>query len=223
MDGRYEDVALSGKHLDCEDSELLHPSRVEGYCSSYADLFGRPVVNHDELVDLFFKLHERDTFAGFKTMYNRHKNLAAFLKRSDIQFISLVRSDVSATVASFIHAMESGTWRREGGQPEYRWKFDKRKAREIFSNIQYVFNSHLVLRQIPNVIALNYESLCKADFHSDPLDKYFERYISLENPLPPTDPQKYVENWQEFDDFVKVQWRGMVRKLQPAKASNDHT
>ena len=216
----FDDIGLPSAHLDCEDNELLHPARVAGYCTKFADLFGRIIVEADELVDLFYKLHESSEFAGFKTMFNRHADLANFLKRPDIQFISLVRSDVSATVASFIHAMEMNTWRREGGQPDYRWRFDKAKGRRVFNNIQFVFNSHLVLQRIPGVIALDYESICKPDFISPPLDEFFGRHISLLNPLPPTDASKYVVNWYEFDEFVKRQWLGLTRQLESSKASS---
>jgi len=216
----YHDIGLPSANLDCKDNELLHPARVQGYCKVYSKLFDRESVDPADLVDLFYSLHAEANYAGFKTMHNRHADVENFVRRPDIQFISLRRADVSATVASFIHAMEMNTWRRDGGQPDYRWRFDKKNAKQVASNVQYVLSSHLTLQQIPNVIALDYESLCQPDFQNAALDKFFGRHISLQNPQPPTDASQYVLNWQEFDEFVKRQWRGMVKLLERRASQN---
>ena len=58
------------------------------------------------------------------------------------------------------------------------------------------------LSQVPNTIALAYEDLCDPTYRNAALDDFFGRPIQIENPKPPTSGGSYVENWDEFRDFI---------------------
>jgi hypothetical protein len=95
------EVAVPGKDIDCRDQELTHPKQRRRIAAAYAELTGRPINTIPELVDGFYRYHAGAAFAGFKTMVNRHPDIADFVRREDIQFIVLRRKDIAATVASF--------------------------------------------------------------------------------------------------------------------------
>jgi hypothetical protein len=197
------EVAVPGKDIDCRDQELTHPKQRRRIAAAYAELTGRPINTIPELVDGFYRYHAGAAFAGFKTMVNRHPDIADFVRREDIQFIVLRRKDIAATVASFMLAMEQGTWRRDGGQPRTTWTFSAENAGRVASNLEYVMSSNRVLGSVPNAILLDYESLCRTDFGEERLDAFFGHRIRLSAPKPPTDASSYVSNWDAFTAFLR--------------------
>jgi hypothetical protein len=201
---READIAVPGKNISCIDHELTHPARIQAHAAAYAGLCGHEIRTVEELIECFFAVNGAAAFAGFKTMPNRHKDLAAFVAQPDVRFITLTRRDVASTVASFLLAMATESWRRYGEPQTARWRFDAgRDAQAVLGNLRYVARSHTQLEQVPNAIALAYEDLCRPEFRSADLDAYFGRAIRLDAPKPPTSGESYVENWREFRAFVE--------------------
>lgn len=201
--GSSPDIALPSGDIDCVDNELLHPERAAQYAQEYAKLCKLPVRTPDELIECFYRHHAGSKYVGFKSMPNRHQDFHAFSLRSDIQFITLVREDVASTVASFQVAMKTGSWRRFGEPQPARWVFEPvRDGQRVLGNLGYVLRSNAALRQIPKAIALTYETLCDPAFNNEALNRYFARQISIDNPRPPTHGGSYVENWDEFCNFL---------------------
>lgn len=201
---KCDDIALPCKQVDCVDNELLHPERVAQYARFYAQRCGQPVRTPDELIDCFYRAQPAASYAGFKSMPNRHPDFAAFAARTDIRFITLVREDTASTVASFMVAIDTGSWRRSGEPQPARWVFDAaRDGQRVLGNLAYVLQSNAALRGIPGAIALTYEALCDPAFNDAALDGFFARRVSIENPRPPTHGGSYVENWDEFAAFVQ--------------------
>ena len=214
---RDPDIALPGKNIDCVDQELVHPTRIGAHAAAYASLCGRRITTVEELIDSFFGYNARAAYAGFKTMPNRHKRFETFVSAPDIRFITLSRRDVASTVASFVVAMATDSWRRSGGPPEARWTFDaQRDAEGVAGNLRYVLKSAEQLRRVPNAIALAYEDLCDSGFSDPRLDAFFDRSIRLDHPRPPTSGESYVTNWQEFRDFVEAEQRRLIGSNHPA-------
>ena len=208
---RYPDIAVPSKNIDCVDQELVHPARIQAQSAAYAKLCERPITTPEQLIDCFFEVNGGAAFAGFKTMPNRHKDLDRFVTRSDIRFITLSRLDLASTVASFLVAMASDSWRRGGGPQAARWRFDtERDAAAVVSNLRYVVKSDAQLRAVPNAIALVYEDLCDPGFSSSALDAFFGRPIRLDDPKPATSGETYVANWLEFRAFVDAARRQMA-------------
>lgn len=202
--GGFPDVALPCRDTDCEDNELLHPDRAARYAQEYAKLCKLPVRTRDELIECYYRYHAASAYVGFKSMPNRHRDFDAFTLRPDIQFITLVRDDVASTVASFLVAMNTGSWRRFGEPQPARWVFDPaRDGRRALSNLGYVQQSNTALRNIPGAIALTYEMLCDPAFNDAALNEFFARQISIVNPRPPTHGSSYVENWDEFCSYLE--------------------
>ena len=211
---RYPDIALPGKNIDCVDQELMHPARLQAHAASYARLRGRAIATAEELIEAFYELNAGAAFAGFKTMPNRHPDLERFVSRPDVQFITLSRRDVASTVASFLMAMATDSWRRHGGAHGARLRFDARRdAAAVSGNLRYVLKSAEQLRRVPRAIALDYEDLCDPSFSAPALDRFFERSIRLDDPRPPTSGESYVENWPEFRAFVESE----QRRLRPTE------
>jgi hypothetical protein len=207
---QYPDIAVPNKNIACIDHELTHPARIQAHAAAYAELCGRAVTTPEQLIDCFFAFNSGAAFAGFKTMPNRHKDLGSFVARPDIQFFTLTRRDVASTVASFLLAMATESWRRSGEPQTARWKFDvQRDAPAVLGNLRYVVRSHAQLSQVPNAIALVYEDLCDPGFSSEGLDAFFGRPIRLDDPKPPTSAEAYVANWPEFRAFVDEAQRQM--------------
>ena len=121
---QYPDVAVPNKNIECIDHELMHPARIQAHAAAYAKLCGRAITTPEELIDCFFGFNSSAAFAGFKTMPNRHRDLGSFTARPDIQFITLTRRDLASTVASFVMAMTTESWRRYGEPQTARWTFD---------------------------------------------------------------------------------------------------
>lgn len=208
---QYPDIAVPGRNIACVDHELTHPARLQAHAAAYAELCGRAITTQEQLIDCFFEFNSGAAFAGFKTMPNRHKDLDRFVARPDIQFVTLTRRDLASTVASFLLAMATESWRRSGGPQAARWKFDiQRDAPAVLGNLRYVVRSHVQLSHVPDAIALVYEDLCDPEFSSAKLDAFFGRGIRLSDPKPPTSAETYVANWQEFRAFVEQAQRQMA-------------
>src|SRR4030095_2314948 len=122
--GRDPDIAVPNKNIPCIDQELTHPERIQTHSAAYGRLCGREIESPEQLIDCFFDFNRDAAFAGFKTMPNRHKDFDAFVRRPDIQFVTLTRRDLPSTVASFLMAMATESWRRYGGPQTARWRFD---------------------------------------------------------------------------------------------------
>ncbi len=195
---RHDDIALPKKQIDCNDNELLRPEALAKHRAAYAALLGEAIDGPDQLIDAFYRHNAAAPFAGFKSMPHRHANYGAFVSRSDVTFVTLVREDRASTVASFMLALRKGTWRRHGQVPQQTWTFgpeDKRQAQSILARL----DSNLrMLENIPNAIRLSYEEICSEQFHSPDLERLFGRPISIDNPRPPISGEAYTENWGAF-------------------------
>ncbi|HJQ37517.1 MAG TPA: hypothetical protein VKB93_10290 [Thermoanaerobaculia bacterium] len=191
-----EDVLVPGKLFECPDNELVHPSFVRGYM----EWFG--ARDAGELIERFFEWGT-ERYAGFKSMPNRHRDYREFIRRTDIQFITLVRDDIASTVASFILAMRTNSWRRSGGEQVHTWTFTEADERLVAGNLKYVYTSRLRLQAIPNAIPLVYEELCDPRFRCDALDEFFERPVRIHDPRPPLHASRYVTNWTELEQFIE--------------------
>lgn len=201
---KFDDIAMPCKDVDCVDNELLNPDSVVRIAAEYAARCSAPIRTPDELIECFYRVHGAAPYAGFKSMPNRHSDLAAFTVRQDIRFITLVREDIASTVASFQVAIHTGSWRRFGEPQAARWVFNPaRDGQGVLSNLAYVLQSNAALRRIPHAIALTYEGLCDPAFSNAALDQFFARQVRIDNPRPPTHGSSYVENWEEFAAFVQ--------------------
>jgi LPS sulfotransferase NodH len=197
-----DDVMVPGKLFDCPDNELVHPDKVRDYIEVFAKLSGKSVGSAEELIEGFFEWESRATYVGFKSMPNRHRNYTDFIRRPDIKFITLTRGDVPATVASFMTAMRTGSWRRSGGEQTSLWTFRQEDRKLALGNLGYVHACGRMLSAVPGAIRLSYEQLCDPGFGCAELDEFFARPVRIRNPLPPTDAAEYVTNWPEFSEFI---------------------
>lgn len=210
----FPDIALPCRDTDCVDNELLNPEWAAKYAQVYAKLGNHPVRTRDELIECFYKYHADSAYVGFKSMPNRHRDFHAFSLRPDIQFITLVRDDIASTIASFLVAMNTGSWRRYGEPQLARWVFKPaRDGQRVLSNLSYVLQSNAALRHIPSAIALTYEALCDPAFSDEALNRFFARQISIDNPRPPTHGSSYVENWDVFCNFL----RKALARIEPSQ------
>jgi hypothetical protein len=203
---KQPDLATPGKNIDCVDDELLHPDFVAQYASGYRRLTAADIGTPDQLVEAFFDFNAGAAFAGFKSMPNRHRDFAAFVRTPGLTVISLVRDDIPSTVASFLLATATGCWRRGGGSQSRSLRFDPRRHGPfVAANLRYVNDGIKRIAAIPGAITLTYEALCRPDFRSPELDAYFGRAVRLENPKPPLHGSSYIENWPEFQRFLQQQ------------------
>ena len=216
---RFDDIAVPNRNVSCESNELLYQRDIKEFMKAYSELCKRPIRNIDELIDAFFEANAKYPYAGFKTMPNRHKDYGAFVTRKDIQFITLDRRDLASTAASFFVAEFIETYRRRGEEHKQKFRFEREKdSSRVSGNLAYLHKGHRRLMRIPNAIHLYYEDLCNTAYASQPLDEFFGRPIRLQNPKPPTHGSTYLENWDEFQDFVGRVWTGLNAK-QPAGGS----
>ena len=200
----HSDIALPSKNISCVDNELVHPKVIRHYMQEYSKLADRLISTSHELIECFYALNQNTAYAGFKSMPNRHQDFAWLTQRRDITFITLSRRDLASTVASFMLAMSTGSWRRNGEAQPYIWRFDQdRHGAAIRGNVSYILNSQAMLESISAAIKLEYEDLCDPAFKSNALDAFFGRSIRLKQPKPPTQAKSYVENWHEFSDFIQ--------------------
>ncbi|HXX93983.1 MAG TPA: hypothetical protein VEN81_10135 [Planctomycetota bacterium] len=200
----HPDIAVPSRNVPCVDHELVHPRNVRRYMIQYSQLLGRSIATPSELIEAFFELNQKFGYAGFKSMPDRHPDLSSFGSRTDIRFVTLTRRDIASTVASFLVALRTGTWRRSGEAPPASWRFvPSRDAGQATGNLSYVLESEERLRRMPDAVRLTYEELCDPRFRSAPLEDFFGRPVHLSNPRPPTSGESYVENWPEFREFIE--------------------
>lgn len=209
---KLDGVATPSSNVDSKDNELIHHQTRP----SYEQMAGRKFPRSAELIEYFFQQNQSAPYVGFKSMPRRHLDAPSFLQRTDVQFISLDRRDVAATVASFLAAMKHHTWRRDGGVPAQRLDFESSDRRWLTNNVQYVLTTRLALIDLPGPIALYYEDLCQPGFVSPQLDAYFAQPVPLHGARPATRCSDYVENHEQFTELVASLWRGMCRQLSPA-------
>jgi hypothetical protein len=195
---RFPDVALPKKQIDCIDNELLRPGGFGDHCSAYAALTDAWVSGQEALIETFYWHSAAARFAGFKSMPHRHESYDHFLRRSDIRFITLERADIASTVASFLLAMRTGTWRRHGAPPPQRWTFRPEDSGDAKAVLARLLENRAALARVPNAIGLTYEELCSHGFASPELDHFFERPIRFGDPKPPVSGAAYTENWDDF-------------------------
>ena len=199
----YDDIAVPSKQIDCVDNEIFHPRFYKKYIPQYQTLSGIQVKDEKSFIEAFFKSNEASTFAGFKSMPNRHQCLNELASSGDVRMITISRDDVASTVASFIIAIDKNTWRREGGKQEHHFVFGGQYRERAFSHLAYILDSQKFFDALPNSIDIKFEDLCKTDFANDELNDFFQRPIQLENPRPPVSAEQYVYNWEEFVSFIK--------------------
>jgi len=200
----FQDIATPSKDLDCADDELLHPDHMAGYAREYERLTASPIRTPNQLLRAFFRFNAGFAYAGFKSMPNRHYRFEEFVHQSGLTFITLIRADIHSTVASFLTAIQTGCWRRDGGEQPLVWRFDRARHGPLAtSNLAYVLESQRLISGIPNAIHLSYEELCMANFHSFELDRFFGRHIALANPQPSTHASAYLSNWDEYLEFIQ--------------------
>lgn len=198
----HDDIAVPNKQIDCPDNELLNPASIQQIIKAYRQLSGRAITDEMALIEAFYQTNEGVRFIGFKSMPNRHRQLAQLISQDNMQVITLVRRDLASTIASFIIAIDAGTWRREGGEQPHRFVFGPSYEKRAVGHLTYILSSVSRLRAIPNAIHLSFEDLCDPAYCNQALNDYFERSIGLVNPSPPLSGSRYVENWDEFQRFI---------------------
>lgn len=199
-------VGLPDAAIGCDDYELLHPRKRSQYVPHLERLTQQSIVTIKQLVEAFYGSHSHCQAAGFKSMPNRHPDYEHFIRSGQVTFITLVRRDIPSTIASFMLAMNQGTWRRRGGVPTRQWTFNPARTQRVHNNIVYLRKALSQLEAIQNPIRLVYEDLCQPEFTCPQLDAFFERRIQLDSPQPATCGESYVTNWNEFSDFVQEVW-----------------
>ncbi len=218
---QYPDIALPGKQVDCRDNELFNPVRAKSYIPWYQRFSKVPINDDISMINAFYNANQASAYAGFKTMPNRHRKLNLLVTNQQIQVIALVRNDLASTIASFVVAMRKQTWRRDGGQQQYRFTFGDSFREQVERHLRYVVSSRWILQSIPGAIHLSYEALCDPDFHHPALDAYFGRRIQLIDPKPPTSARHYVSNWDSFCAFID-DCEGMVQRELRHKMKTSH-
>ena len=198
----HNDIAVPSKQVPSDDEELLHPRESSRYRSFYVGKIGRQIATDIELIDAFYASNNHAEYAGFKSMPNRHKSFQQWHARGDVQFISLRRTDIAATVASFLAARDFGLWRREGGSHTHQVLFGQHNVRRVDNHLRYIINNEKLLDSVSRCIHLRYEDLCDSNFNHPQLNKFFDREIKLTDPKTPIDPATYVTNWAEFNAYV---------------------
>lgn len=200
----FPDIATPGKNISCIDNELLHPDYAQKYAQDYQRLTNQPIGSPGQLIQSFYTYNQGYRYAGFKSMPNRHRHFARFVETPSIQFITLIRLDIASTVASFIAAMLTGCWRRDGGHQKAVWRFDEDRYGELVAaNLHYVLAGLSLIRKMPQTIALTYEDLCQEKYTNTELNCFFGRPIRITKPKPPLHGSAYVANWPRFLDFIR--------------------
>ena len=199
----FDDVAVPNKNIDCANNELFHPRFFVRYKNQYEDLCKCKIKGHQELMEQFFLFNKDFSYAGFKIMPARHRRERGFFNREDIQFIVLVREDVSSTVASFVAANLSNSWERKGEKRKKRFRIRGLDYLMVWGNTLYIRRNLEVIKKISNPINIRYEDLCDPGYRNLELDNFFNRQISLKNPRPPLSGEEYVENWKSLQRFIK--------------------
>ncbi|MEL0081863.1 MAG: hypothetical protein VW985_02335 [Gammaproteobacteria bacterium] len=211
----FADIAVPNKQIDCRDNELLHPTSVERISREYQRLSGMPVTDELSLIRAFYQCNEHAAYAGFKSMPNRHRHLRQLLQQENLQVITLIRQDLASTVASFIIAIDAGTWRRDGGEQINRFTFGPDYEKRALGHLTYILNSVRIINAIPGAIPLVFEQLCEPGYSNAALDNYFNRPVALAYPKKPTSGSEYVENWELFKNFIHAASK-RIQQNQPA-------
>ena len=159
-----DDITLPSKILPCVDDELLHPERCGLYMKRLARQLDRAVDTPEDLVDAFYASGEDSTYAGFKSMPERHRDFRAFVARADVQCIVLVRRDFASTVASFVLARITGSWRRKGEAQPVRWTFRPSEAALVRECVRHACVRLRALAEIESAINMAYEDLCDFEY-----------------------------------------------------------
>jgi hypothetical protein len=199
----HADIALPSKQIDCGDDELLQRDGFLGHLRAYESLLGVQIKGEDALIDSYFRYNTGSPYAGFKSMPHRHATYEAFIRRQDIQFITLVREDVPSTVASFMLAIQRGTWRRTGREPAERWVYQAAHEPRVRALARQFLDNLRALAKVPNAVRVSYEQLCTADFRSREMERFFGRPIQIKEPVSPVSGDSYTGNWERFLSIVQ--------------------
>jgi len=201
----FDDIVLPSRLFpDCEDEELIHPDCVASRRAEFNRLTGVAPANDAEFVNAFYQHYADADYVGFKSMPQRHADYDRFTRRTDIFFMTLRRRDLPSMAASFQLANQRGTWRRSGEDVQQHWTFTPASMRDIDNHLRYILKSNDRLAQIPNALHLWYEDICSPDFENAGLDGFFGRPIRVARPRGSTSASSYVENWDEFRQFVNI-------------------
>lgn len=199
----FKDILVPNKKIECIDNELFHPKNIGRYVRQYQEITGRPINDEIALAKAFFSSGKQYSYAGFKSMPERHKNLPDLIKKLNLKVITLTRNDIASTVASFIVAIDKGTWRRDGGEQVHKMVFGPHYAERALSHLRYIEKSYQQLKSLPDAIHLVYEEIVSSNFASEQLDEYFGRPVRLKKAGKPTQAATYVDNWHEFEAFIE--------------------
>ncbi|MFT4564427.1 MAG: hypothetical protein ACI9BW_004190 [Gammaproteobacteria bacterium] len=200
--GSHPDIATPSKQIDCPNNEIFQVVKPDRYWETYARLSGVPVVDELSLARAFFCSNSA-SFAGFKTMPNRHRRLQQMITDNGIQVIGLIRRDLSSTIASFIAAVDAKSWQRSGEHQRYHFRFSSAIEARVDAHLVYLLTSLRQLKKLRDTIMIEFEDLCTETFCHHSLNNYFQRPIRLHDPRQPIDGATYVENWTEFTRYVQ--------------------
>lgn len=201
----FPDIVLPSRLFpDCQDEELIQPDCAEARRTKFGDLKGVSLAGDAAFVEAFYQHYADADYVGFKSMPQRHPDYDRFIRRNDMFFMTLTRRDLPSMVASFQLANQHGTWRRHGEPVEQSWTFTPDSMQKVENLLKYILNANDRLARIPNALHLTYEEICSPDFENATLDSFFERPVRISNPRGSTSASSYVENWDEFRQFVDV-------------------
>ena len=210
----FSDVMVPNKQLPCFDNELINPREVQRISTYYQRLYSQKITNDLRLTDAFFSAGASGGFVGYKSMPHRHGSVPELMKIFGIQFITLYRRDIAATIASFIIAKKYDEWRRAGEEQKRRLVFDADLHDDVMLHVNYIARTHTRMREIPDAIEVYYEDMCTEDFDNPALNNYFGRRVELKAPKPPISVSQYVTNWQAYTEFVRVHYARLSKEWQ---------
>lgn len=199
----YDDIGVPSKQVDCPNNELFMWHNRERYWRDYEQFSGMPVSDDLSLARAFYASNETSAYAGFKTMPNRHRNLARLLSANAVKVIRLVRRDLAATIASFIAARDFGSWQRDGEPQNCRFEFSPAYAPRVDAHLLYLLSCTRTFNRLRGAICVEFEQLCDRAFCHEALNDYFQRPIRLIAPRPPVDAATYIDNWPVFTRYIE--------------------
>ena len=209
----FADIMVPNKQVPCIDNELVNPRQVQRLSAHFQKSYSHPINNDLRLTDAYFSAKPTDGYIGYKTMPYRHGSLAQLGKTFGIQFITLYRRDIAATVASFMVAKQYNEWRRSGGEQTRQIVFDANLHDRVLYHLNYVVKNQARMLKVPGAIEVFYEDMCTEDFEHRALNDYFARRIRLLDPKPPIKVSQYVANWQAYTNFVNLNYKRMFEQL----------
>ena len=156
------------------------------------------------ITNAWLKIHGKCGLVGYKAMPTWHSDFAGYLKKSadGFKLIAIRRLDVASCVASFESARLNGEWVRHGGPQPEKWVFRRAHSSRIAAFVRHVVASNRAIESLAGAVQVAYEQFVSPGFSSPELDEYFGHKVELADPKGPTDASRYVENFQEFSDFV---------------------